>query len=104
MAGVRQYHMAETSHQANQPYGSLRVTVGGVGIWYLYDVCRIGSSPVLTRSSFAVAADLPHLAFVLSVVTLMLILGFAVSMLLLGSNIRYTLYMYIYIYIYKSYI
>lgn len=56
------------------------VTLGGAGIWYLYDICRIGSSAVETSSNFRVAADLPHFAFVLTVVTLMLFFGFAISM------------------------
>merc|ERR1719161_1933909 len=51
-------------------FGILKlITCGGLGLWYLYDLCRIGSTPVETRYYFRVAADLPHFAFVLSVVT-----------------------------------
>lgn len=61
-------------------YGFVKlITLGGAGIWYLYDLCRIGSSPVATRWTFRVAADLPHFAFVLTVVTFMLFLGFMIS-------------------------
>jgi len=61
-------------------YGIAKLaTLGGAGIWYLYDLCRIGSSPVLTQYSFRVAADLPHFAFVLTVVTAMLFFGFFIA-------------------------
>lgn len=56
------------------------ITLGGGGVWYLYDLCRIGSYPVDTSSHFLVADDLPHFAFVLTVVTAMITLGFAAAM------------------------
>jgi len=61
-------------------YGVAKLlTVGGFGLWYLFDLCRIGSTPPLTRYNFRAAADLPHFAFVLTVVTAMLFFGFAIS-------------------------
>jgi TM2 domain-containing membrane protein YozV len=61
-------------------WGTLKlVTLGGGGLWYLFDLCRIGSSPVLTKDNFRVAADLPHFAFVLVVVSAMLFFGFLFS-------------------------
>lgn len=61
-------------------YGLLKLlTLGGFGIWYLIDVCRIGSAPALTHSSFRVAADLPHFVFVLSVITVALFVAFILS-------------------------
>jgi len=47
--------------------------------YYLYDVCRIGSSTVLTAHNFRVASDLSHFTFVLSTVSLMLFFGFAAA-------------------------
>lgn len=55
------------------------LTLGGCGFWYLYDLVRIGSSPVLTRSTFQVAADLPHFVFVLIVLTAALLCAFAIA-------------------------
>jgi TM2 domain-containing membrane protein YozV len=61
-------------------WGTLKLlTLGGGGLWYLFDLCRIGSSPVLTKYNFRVAADLPHFAFVLVVVSAMLFFGFLFS-------------------------
>jgi len=61
-------------------YGLAKLlTLGGGGIWYLVDICRIGSAPVLTNSSFRVAADLPHFAFVLSVIAAAFLVAFMVS-------------------------
>jgi len=68
-------------------YGLFKlITFGGGGLWYLYDLCRIGSSTVLTARNFRVAADLPHFAFVLSVVTAMLFFGFLFSILSILSH------------------
>jgi len=61
-------------------YGLVKLlSLGGAGIWYLFDLCRIGSSPVVTRHNFRLAADLPHFAFVLTVVTAMLFIGFVIA-------------------------
>lgn len=55
------------------------ITLGGAGIWYLYDLVRIGSAPVLTADKFLVINDLHHAAFVLTVIMLMGVLGFGLS-------------------------
>lgn len=55
------------------------LTLGGAGIWYLYDLVRIGSAPVLTANKFELIGDLHHAAFVLTLIVLMGILGFALS-------------------------
>jgi len=61
-------------------YGVAKLlTLGGAGIWYVFDMCRIGSSPVLVQNGFRVAADLSHFAFVLTVVTVMLFIGFGIA-------------------------
>lgn len=61
-------------------YGFFKlITVGGLGLWYIYDIVRIGSANVLTADSFKLANDLPHGAFVLILVMLMGFLGFAVT-------------------------
>lgn len=54
-------------------------TLGGFGTWYLYDLVRIGSSPVLTASKFEVIDDLHHAAFVLTLIVLMCTIGFTLS-------------------------
>lgn len=60
-------------------YGILKLfTLGGVGIWWMYDVVRIGSASVPT-SSYHTAADLPHFVFVLSCVSFAIFMGFLVS-------------------------
>eukprot|EP00747_Dinoflagellata_sp_TGD_P162740 gnl/TRDRNA2_/TRDRNA2_180675_c0_seq1.p1 gnl/TRDRNA2_/TRDRNA2_180675_c0~~gnl/TRDRNA2_/TRDRNA2_180675_c0_seq1.p1 ORF type:complete len:263 (-),score=50.29 gnl/TRDRNA2_/TRDRNA2_180675_c0_seq1:80-868(-) len=67
-------------------YGLLKlVTLGGFGIWYIFDIIRIGSGPVLTFDrdqpghKFKVANDLAHEAFVLAVIVVTLAIGFAIS-------------------------
>lgn len=60
--------------------GILKVaTLGGCGFLYIYDLVRIGSSPALTAQDFRVAADLPHWAYVITIVSLMCFLGFTAS-------------------------
>lgn len=62
------------------PYGILKLfTLGGLGVWWIYDVVRIGSSPVMTANNFKVAADVQHWAFVLTVLCVMGFLGFTLS-------------------------
>jgi len=50
-------------------------TFGGFGLWWIVDICRIGSAPVYAHD-FRVANDLPHWAFVVSSVTTFFMLGF----------------------------
>lgn len=60
--------------------GALKLcTLGGLGIWWIYDVVRIGSSPVPTAASFRVSSDVPHWAYVLIVVCFAGVLGFSLS-------------------------
>lgn len=54
-------------------------SLGGCGIWWIYDIVRVGSSPVHAADSFRVSANVEHFAFVLTVVTFMGFLGFAIS-------------------------
>jgi len=57
-------------------YGIIKlITLGGLGVWWLIDVIRIGCAPVMT-AQFRLAGDLPHWAFVLSLVTFFLLVGF----------------------------
>lgn len=53
-------------------------TLGGGGLWWAIDVIRIGSGPVSTPT-FRVAADFPHWAFALSVITFAMFVGFTVA-------------------------
>eukprot|EP00397_Hematodinium_sp_SG-2012_P045754 GEMP01051499.1.p1 GENE.GEMP01051499.1~~GEMP01051499.1.p1 ORF type:complete len:384 (+),score=60.52 GEMP01051499.1:380-1531(+) len=67
-------------------FGAMKLcTLGGFGLWWLYDIVRIGSAPVYS-SDFRVASDLPHWAFVISSVTFAFVLGFA---LVLRSTMRH---------------
>lgn len=61
-------------------YGFMKLfTLGGCGILWLYDICKIGSHPTSTFKSYRVGGDLPHYAFVLTVLTTALLVGFAVA-------------------------
>jgi len=51
-------------------------TLGGLGIWWIYDIIRIGSAPVPTSGTYATANDLSHFAYVLSCVMLAIVAGF----------------------------
>lgn len=54
-------------------------SLGGFGLWYTFDIVRIGTSPVLTSTNFRVAGDLPHWVYSLTLVSLACFVGFAVS-------------------------
>lgn len=54
------------------------VTLGGLGIWWVADIIRIGSAPVASNS-YRVAADLPHWVYVLTCVMFAVFLGFALA-------------------------
>lgn len=59
-------------------YGALKLcSLGGFGLWWIYDVVRLGSAPVYANS-FRLAADLPRWTYVLSTVTLALLVGFVI--------------------------
>jgi len=60
--------------------GSLKLmSLGGLGVWWVYDMVRIGSSQVYTSNNFMVENDLPHYIFVLTAISLMAFLGFFIS-------------------------
>lgn len=62
------------------PWGVLKlVTLGGGGIWWIFDIVRIGSVPVPTEGGFRVSNNLAHWTFVLATVSFMGLLGFALS-------------------------
>jgi len=50
-------------------------TLGGFGVWWITDVIRVGSAPVYAHD-YRLAADLPHWAFVITVVMFTFTLGF----------------------------
>lgn len=59
--------------------GALKLcTLGGCGLWWLLDIIRVGSAPVYAHD-YRCSADLPHWAFVLSVVAFMFTVGFLVT-------------------------
>jgi TM2 domain-containing membrane protein YozV len=62
------------------PQGIIKLcTLGGVGFWWLYDLVRIGSTPVDTADNFRVAANVAHWAFVLILLAFFSFIGFALS-------------------------
>jgi hypothetical protein len=54
-------------------------TLGGFGVWYIFDIVRLGSYPVMAMGDFKVAADLDYVYFVLSLIAWLLVLGFSIS-------------------------
>jgi len=57
--------------------GSFKLlTLGGGGVWYIFDVFRIGVGPPYTRDHYRCAPDLPFWAFIVSSVSLSTGLGF----------------------------
>lgn len=60
--------------------GTLKLlTLGGFGAWWLFDLVRIGSSPVVSAHQFRVAPDLNHAAFVMTLLLLMGGIGLYIS-------------------------
>lgn len=53
-------------------------TFGGFGFWWLVDIIRTGSGPVYAHD-FRVANDLPHWVFMVSTLSLFMVLGFVYS-------------------------
>lgn len=52
-------------------------TLGGFGLWWAYDVVRVGANPIYA-SNFRVAANLPHWVFVTSSVSFFALIGLVV--------------------------
>jgi len=50
-------------------------TLGGLGVWWIIDIIRIGSAPVYS-AQYRVAHDLPHWVFTISLLAFMLTLSF----------------------------
>ncbi|CAK9090727.1 TM2 domain-containing protein Y66D12A.21, partial [Durusdinium trenchii] len=50
------------------------VTLGGLGLWWLYDIVRVGAAPIYALD-YKVAADLPHWLFMTILVLLFTALG-----------------------------
>jgi hypothetical protein len=56
--------------------GTLKLaSFGGVGVWWIIDIVRIGSSPIYAGNGFRLAADLPHWLYVGSSVLVFALLG-----------------------------
>lgn len=54
------------------------LSLGGGGLWWVFDFIRIGSAPIAAKN-FKLAADLPHWVFVLTVVFFGMVLGFSIA-------------------------
>jgi len=54
-------------------------TLGGFGLWWAYDIVRVGSAPVYAKD-FRVDNDLPHWVFMLTAVLLFAAAGFVYSL------------------------
>jgi len=52
-------------------------TLGGVGVWWVFDIVRLGSSPVYT-DEFRLAYDLPHWLYVMFTCTFFSVVGYFV--------------------------
>jgi len=50
-------------------------TLGGAGVWWVYDIVRIGSSPVYSNE-YRLAYDLPHGIYVMFTVAFFTLLGY----------------------------
>eukprot|EP00405_Crypthecodinium_cohnii_P026032 CAMPEP_0206491930 /NCGR_PEP_ID=MMETSP0324_2-20121206/45554_1 /ASSEMBLY_ACC=CAM_ASM_000836 /TAXON_ID=2866 /ORGANISM="Crypthecodinium cohnii, Strain Seligo" /LENGTH=265 /DNA_ID=CAMNT_0053973745 /DNA_START=261 /DNA_END=1055 /DNA_ORIENTATION=- len=72
--GVDQFYLGWTG------WGVAKLlTFGGGGLWWIFDVVRIGSSPVATPDSYRVAADVDHWVFLLCFLSFAGVLAFAFS-------------------------
>mmetsp|Transcript_3009 Transcript_3009/g.11623 ORF Transcript_3009/g.11623 Transcript_3009/m.11623 type:complete len:517 (+) Transcript_3009:110-1660(+) len=67
--------------------GGLKMaTLGGFGAWWVWDIIRTGSAPVGSQS-FRVSEDLPHWVFVLSTISLALLIGFTLSYISMTKHV-----------------
>jgi len=57
------------------------LSLGGCGIWYWFDIVRIGSAPALTEHDFRVTDALTHFQYVLTLVAVAGFWGFFLSIL-----------------------
>jgi len=62
------------------------LTLGGGGVWWVYDIIRVGSAPVQT-TSFRVAADLPHWIFVLVTAFIACLIGFVAAYVTTNAHV-----------------
>lgn len=62
-------------------------TFGGLGIWWVIDIVRIGSSPVYT-SEYRLAYDFPHWAYVFCTVAFFSALGYFIFAIVLKAYKR----------------
>lgn len=68
-------------------YGVLKLfSLGGLGIWYVYDLVRIGSSTVRTYNHFDVAGDLPYATYLFIMVVITVSIGLLVGNRSLSSS------------------
>lgn len=66
--------------------GTLKlVTLGGFGIWWLFDIIRIGSAPVYAEN-YRVANDLPHWVYLLGYIFFITLIGFLLAMFSAGMH------------------
>lgn len=63
-------------------------TLGGFGVWYVYDVVRIGSTPIMVTEHYRLAKDLPHWLFFLTVVAWFTFIGFFFGIRSISSQRR----------------
>ncbi|CAJ1406441.1 unnamed protein product, partial [Effrenium voratum] len=69
--GLDRFYLGELSA------GTLKLaTLGGVGIWWMWDIVRTGAAPIYTRYHGRLAADLPHFVFVILAVLWVALLGY----------------------------
>lgn len=62
-------------------------TLGGFGVWWMFDIVRIGCAPVYSYN-FRLAADLPHSTFVMVTFAVFSLIGLAISMWAVSSQER----------------
>lgn len=55
------------------------IPLSGCGIWWIYDIVRIGSAPVFASGTHRCAADLSHSVYVLTCVMVAMTFGFSLS-------------------------